>query len=62
MNEMTIVDWIAYVFVVLGALNWALMIFDINAILWLSYGGLIKTVYALIGLSALWMITKAFRI
>ena len=50
------VHMVAFVLLVVGGLNWALTgIFDINLVEYLS-SGLAKTVYALIGLAALYEI------
>ena len=54
-------DWIAYILVVIGALNWGLAIWNINLVALLQVGWLISTVYALVGLSGLWMLYKAFK-
>lgn len=61
MHQMSNVDWVAYVLVVIGALNWGLAVFGVNVVAWLSIGWLITLVYALVGLSGLWMIYKAFK-
>lgn len=52
------VDWIAYVLVVIGAINWALFAFNVNLVSLLSFGlnWLEMTVYILVGLSGLWML------
>jgi len=61
MAEMNTVDWIAYVLVVVGALNWGLAIFDENLVATvLGVGIAAKLVYALVALSGLWMIYKVF--
>lgn len=60
MEKMSTIDWVAYVLVVIGALNWGLAVFSFNLVELLTISWLIKTVYALVGLSGLWMIYKAF--
>jgi len=59
MDKMSTIDWVAYVLVVIGALNWGLAIFNFNLVELLAISWLIKTVYALVALSGLWMIYKA---
>ena len=58
---MNTVDWIARVLVIVGALNWGLAIFDINAVSYLSISWLITLVYALVGLSGLWEVYKLVK-
>ena len=60
-NEKSVIDWIALVLVIIGGLNWGLAIWDINLVTLLfgNWTWLVKTVYALVGLSALWMIKVA---
>lgn len=56
----TALDWIAYVLVIIGGINWGLMSFDFNLVA-LIFGGipiLLTIVYALVGLSAIYMIFK----
>lgn len=55
------IDWIAYILVVIGALNWGLAIWNINLVALLQVSWLINAVYALVGLSGLWMLYKAFK-
>lgn len=65
-KNMNTVDWIAYVLVVIGALNWGLVAIDASwdlvAIIGNATSMMIATIlYALVGLSGLWMIYKAFK-
>ena len=56
-----IVDKIALILVIVGALNWGgvgLFGFDTVAFL---FGGLSRIVYALVGLAGLWCVTLLFR-
>jgi len=59
------VDWIAYILVVIGAVNWGLM--GINAS-WNVVGSIfsfndivLRIVYILVGLSGLWVLMKLFK-
>lgn len=60
--KMGIVDWIAFILVMIGGINWGLIGFFswnlVEAIF--GTGTLTMIVYALVGLSALWMIIKSF--
>lgn len=60
---MNTVDWIARVLVIIGALNWGLMIWDANLVtaLFGSWSWLVSTVYALVGLSGVWEVVKLFQ-
>ena len=52
--EKNAIDWIAYILVIIGALNWGLAIWDVNLVsLIFGMGVLAKIVYALVGLSGL---------
>jgi len=56
----SILDQIALILVIIGGLNWGLAIFDINVVAYL--GDIIaKIVYALVGLSALYLIYFLFK-
>ncbi|KKS65131.1 MAG: hypothetical protein UV40_C0009G0010 [Parcubacteria group bacterium GW2011_GWA1_42_7] len=57
---MKIINWIAFILVVVGALNWGLVgIADFNLVTTiLGDGNATKVVYDLVGLSALYMIVK----
>lgn len=56
--KMNILDWIVYVLVVIGGLNWGLVAFDFNLVTTIFGEGTVITqvVYILVGLSALYMI------
>jgi len=58
---MNVIDWIARILVIIGALNWGLAIWDINVVAMLSISWLITTVYALVGLAGIWEIVKLFQ-
>lgn len=56
------VDWIAYILVIVGALNWGLAVFDFNLVSTIfGIGTVAKIVYGLVGLSALWVIYKILK-
>jgi len=59
--KMNVIDWIARILVIIGALNWGLAIWDINVVAMLSISWLITTVYALVGLAGIWEIVKLFQ-
>ena len=59
-KQMSGVDWVATVLVIVGAVNWGLAIWGVNLVEFLSVSWLIKLVYALVGLSGLWLIYKLF--
>jgi len=69
-GNMGAVDWIAYILVVIGALNWGLVglnsfssisyDWDIVAIIFRSIPWLAAIVYLLVGLSGLWVLYKIF--
>jgi len=58
-NKMLFTDWISIVLLVIGGLNWGVAVFDINLVtfaipmVWLQ-----KTVYGLVGLSAVYTIIR----
>jgi len=60
----TWIDWIALVLVILGGLNWGVYAFIYNDVVDFLFGSipaLAKTVYALIALSALYLIYFILR-
>ena len=59
MKDMSAIDWIARVLVIIGALNWGLAIFDINLVG--SFGIVTTIIYALVGLSGIWEIISLFK-
>lgn len=60
-KKMNGVDWVAFVLVIIGALNWGLAIWNINLVAMLGMTWLINTIYALIGLSGIWLIVSAAK-
>ena len=57
------IDKLALILVIIGGLNWGLVgFFGFDLVYWLLGAGLIANiVYALVGLSALWMAVKLFK-
>ncbi len=61
--QKTTLDWIAYILVVVGGLNWGLVGFfswDLVAAIFGDMSTLSRVIYALVGLSALWVLVKLF--
>lgn len=59
--KMSTVDWVAWVFVVVGALNWGLVgVSNLNLVETVfGVGTLTQVVYLLVGLSGLYMLWMA---
>ena len=62
-KNMNVIDWVAYLLVVVGALNWGLVgALDFNLVTTLFGASIItKVVYILVGLSGLWMLVCATK-
>ena len=62
---MKIIDRIALILVIVGALNWgSIGLFRFDIVAWLFGGQLAavsRVIYALVGLAGLWCITLLFR-
>lgn len=59
--KMNTIDWIARILVIIGALNWGLVVFDYNLVAsLLGVGTAAKVVYALVGLSGIWELIRLF--
>jgi uncharacterized membrane protein YuzA (DUF378 family) len=57
MKKLNVIDIIALIFLIIGGLNWGLAIFNINLVpLIFRVDILIKIVYALVGLSAIYVL------
>lgn len=59
MKTLSVLDYIAYILVVVGGLNWGLVgffKFDLVAAILGDMSALSRIVYALVGLAAIWMI------
>lgn len=63
MKKMNAIDWIASILVVVGALNWGLVgFFHFNLVSAIFHSTAIaNTVYGLVGLAGLWMISMLFK-
>ncbi len=64
MHNMNALDWVAYVLVIVGGLNWGLVgFFDYNlvAMLFGEGSGLTMVVYDLVGLSAVYMVVMHMK-
>jgi uncharacterized membrane protein YuzA (DUF378 family) len=64
MHKLSIIDWIAYILVIVGGLNWGLVgliKLDLVATIFGDFSVLSRIVYILVGLSALWIIYVLFR-
>lgn len=69
--ERSAIDWIAYILVVIGALNWGLVglgsfsgisySWDLVAMIFGSWPVVAAIVYLLVGLSGLWVLFKLFK-
>ena len=61
--KLSIIDWVAMILVIVGGLNWGLVALNFNLVEYLfgSWSWLVTTVYALVGVSALWMIVVAMK-
>jgi hypothetical protein len=65
MKKFNALDWVAFVLLVVGGLNWGLVgffEFDLVATLFGEMSLLSKIVYDVVGLSALYMLVVAFGI
>ena len=58
MAEKSVIDWIAYILVIIGALNWGLVGVGVGNLveIILGTGTLSTIVYLLVGLAGLWTI------
>jgi uncharacterized membrane protein YuzA (DUF378 family) len=65
MKSLSIIDWIAFILVVVGALNWGLVgffNFNLVALILGDMTFLSRVVYGLVGISAIYMAIFAFKI
>ena len=64
MPRFNVIDWIALVLAIIGAINWGLIgLFNFNLVA-LIFGGvpvLLTIVYVLVGLAGLWLIYTGFK-
>lgn len=64
MRNLSTIDWIAYVLVIIGALNWGLVALGFNLVTVIAdaTASVIGTIiYALVALSGLWLIYLLFK-
>lgn len=62
MKQMNALDWVTYVLVIIGGLNWGLVgifEFDLVAKIFGDGGAVARVIYTLVGLSALYMLAMA---
>jgi uncharacterized membrane protein YuzA (DUF378 family) len=65
MIRLTVIDWIAFILVVVGALNWGLVglfQFDLVAAIFGNMSMLSRTVYSLVGVGGIWVSYVLFRL
>ena len=61
-KKMNTLDWVAFVLVVVGGINWGLVALNYNLVqAILGVGTLAKIVYGLVGLAALYSIVKVVK-
>ncbi len=59
MNKLSTFDWVAMILVIVGGLNWGLVgffSFDLVAAIFGDMSSIARVVYALVGLSALYLL------
>ena len=64
MKNLSPIDWIAVILVIVGAINWGLVgAFDYNLVTALAGVGttIAKAVFTVVGVAGLWMIYMVFR-
>lgn len=61
--KMSNLDWVAFVLVVVGGINWGLVAFGFNLVESLlgSWPAVVQVVYVLVGLSALYMVLTSTK-
>lgn len=65
MNKLNVLDWIALVLVIVGGLNWGLvgfLKFDLVAAIFGDMSALSRVVYALVGLSAVYLAAMSMKL
>jgi uncharacterized membrane protein YuzA (DUF378 family) len=63
-NKLNIIDWVAIILVVIGAINWGLIgffQFDLVAAIFGDMSILSRVVYSLVGVSGLFMISTVMK-
>ncbi len=63
MAKKSVLDWIALILLIVGGINWGLVVFNFNLVdaLFGAWPVLVQIVYALVGLSALYTIYYLFK-
>jgi len=64
MKNMSVIDWIALILLVIGGLNWGLVglfRFDLIAALFGYMSWFSRIIYILVGISAIYLIITAFK-
>lgn len=56
MKKLKSIHTIAWILLIIGGLNWGLAVFNADIATWGLADGLLKVVYALVGLSALYLL------
>ena len=57
MAKLNVIDWIAAILVIIGAINWGLVAMNFNLVSAIFGDGVFtKIIYGLVGLSGLWMV------
>jgi uncharacterized membrane protein YuzA (DUF378 family) len=59
MKKLSVIDWIALILVLVGALNWGLIGFfkwDLVAAIFGDMSSVTRVIYALVGIAALWVV------
>lgn len=64
-SKMNVVDWIAIVLIIVGAINWGLVgLFDFNLVTFLfsTWTWLVRTIYVLVGVSGVYSIFSLMKV
>ncbi len=61
MRTLNWLDWVAFVLVIIGGINWGLVgLFNYNLVdAIFGFGGIARTIYVLVGLSAIYLAATA---
>jgi hypothetical protein len=63
MTKMKFYDWIAFVLLVIGGINWGLAVFNFNLVTFLLGSGLLsKIVYSLVGIAGIFGIITIIKL
>jgi hypothetical protein len=71
MSDKSVIDWIASILVIIGAINWGLVgitsfsgvayDWDLVSLIFSGIPALAAIVYILVGLSGIWLLIKLFK-